>query len=98
MQSQTHRAVTVGEIIDRLSSCDRDAPFYLAINPEFPYAHFAGEIVEARDSQGGQVVFLGEAGQSEFLPPVIAQALTWHPSTVTASRSRRAVLRSADRA
>ncbi|MGW1771718.1 hypothetical protein [Streptomyces sp. NPDC002104] len=95
MPSPTHRAVTVGEIIDRLSSCDRDAPFFLAINPEFPYVHFAGEIVKARDAQGHQVVFLGEAGQGEFLPPAIAQALTWHPPMGTASLSRRAVRRSA---
>ncbi|MFJ6783629.1 hypothetical protein [Streptomyces yangpuensis] len=95
MQPQTHHAVTVGEIIDRLSSCDRNAPFFLAINPEFPHVHFAGEIVTARDGQGGQVVFLGEAGQGEVLPPAIAQALTWHPPTGTVSLSRRAVRRSA---
>ncbi|MFG2232304.1 hypothetical protein ACGFNX_20205 [Streptomyces sp. NPDC048723] len=87
--------MTVGEIIDRLSTCDRDAQFFLAINPEFPHVHFAGEIVTARDGHGSQVVFLGEAEQGEFLPPAIAQALTWHPPTVTASLSRRAARRSA---
>ncbi|MFI7356139.1 hypothetical protein ACIBTP_19595 [Streptomyces avidinii] len=95
MQPQPHHAATVGEIIDRLSSCDRNAPFFLAINPEFPHVHFAGEIVTARDGQGGQVVFLGEAEQGEILPPAIAQALTWHPPTVTASLSRLASRRSA---
>ncbi|MFE2146576.1 hypothetical protein ACFXA3_33435 [Streptomyces sp. NPDC059456] len=95
MQSQTHRAVTVGDIIDRLSSCDRDAQFFLAINPEFPHVHFAGDIVTARDGRDGQVVFLGEAEQGEILPPAIAQALTWHPPTVTASLSRLAARRSA---
>lgn len=94
MQSKPHRTVTVGEIIDRLSTCDRDAQFFLAINPEFPHVHFAGDIVTARDGQGGQVVFLGEAEQGEFLPPAIAQALTWHPPTVTASFSRLAARRS----
>lgn len=96
MHPQPHTCVTVGEIIDRLSACDRDATFYLAINPFFPYTHFAGEVVTARDGQGAQVVFLAEGGQGGLLPPPVAQALTWHPPTSTPSRGRRPALRSAD--
>ena len=96
MHPQAHPVVTVGEIIDRLSACDRDATFYLAINPSFPYTHFAGQIVTARDGQGAQVVFLAEAGQGEILPSPVAQALTWHPPTITPPRRRRPALRSVD--
>ncbi|NGO47301.1 hypothetical protein [Streptomyces ureilyticus] len=73
--------MTVGDLIDRLSACDRTAPLRLAMNPFFPMAHRAAQVVEARDETGGPVVYLAESreadGQLGHLPPEVAVALTW---------------------
>ncbi|MEC4019688.1 hypothetical protein [Streptomyces sp. H27-D2] len=91
-----HPDITVGEFIDRLSAYDRDAVLRLAINPHFPMAHRVGDLIEATDAAGRPVVFLAETGQQDYLPPTVAQALTWHPPTVVPLRTRRAVARPRD--
>lgn len=87
--------LTVGELIERLEACDRDAVVRLAVNPSFPYSHFTGDIVPARDPQGRSMVFLAEAGQERFLPLAVAQALAWHPLTALPVRARRGAGRAA---
>ena len=43
------REMTVGELVDLLSECDRDAPARLAINPFFPMAHRLGDVIATVD-------------------------------------------------
>ncbi|MDF3292453.1 hypothetical protein [Streptomyces silvisoli] len=84
--------MTVGELVDRLSACDRDAPARLAINPFFPMAHRLGEVIATVDEHGDPVVFIAEAKDAEQLgnlPPDVAVALTWQEPTEARPRRRR---------
>lgn len=84
--------LTVGDLLDRLSACDREAVVQLAINPDFPMAHRAGAVAGARDEQGRPVLMLTEPEQAEQfgpLPPDVAVALTWHEPTEAPPRRRR---------
>ncbi|MFJ9033665.1 hypothetical protein ACIRQP_35220 [Streptomyces sp. NPDC102274] len=84
---------TVGEIIDSLSACPRDAVVRLAINPFFPMAHRLADIVAATDETGRPVVYIAEGRDGEeqlgHLPPDVAIALTWHAPVQAPPRRRR---------
>lgn len=54
--------MTVGDLIDLLSACDRGAPVRLAMNPFFPMAHRLTQVVQADDGRGQPVVYLAEGG------------------------------------
>ncbi|MFD9817445.1 hypothetical protein [Streptomyces violascens] len=91
LESQS-REMTVGELVDRLSACDRDAPARLAINPLFPMAHRVGSVIDATDEHGNPVVFIAEAtddSQLGYLQPDVAVSLTWHEPTEAPPRRRR---------
>ncbi|MFF4871512.1 hypothetical protein [Streptomyces sp. NPDC000961] len=85
--------MTVGDLIDRLSACDRSAPLRLAMNPFFPMAHRATQIVEALDEQEKPVVYLaegrGEGSQSGPVPPEVAVALSWQAPVLASPRRPR---------
>ncbi|MFM9577720.1 hypothetical protein ACKI1I_46375 [Streptomyces turgidiscabies] len=84
--------MTVGELIELLSACDRDAPAQLAINPLFPMAHRIGAVIPSRDENGAPLVFIAEANHAEqigHLPPDVAVALAWHEPTEAPARRRR---------
>ncbi|MGW1194479.1 hypothetical protein ACWD4B_01270 [Streptomyces sp. NPDC002536] len=91
--------MTVGELIDRLSACDRDATVRLAINPFFPMAHQVADVVACRDENGRPVVFLAEDKEAEqhgHLPPEVAVRLTWQEPVDAPRRRRRGTIRPAD--
>ncbi|MGW4204191.1 hypothetical protein [Streptomyces sp. NPDC004726] len=86
--------MTVGDLIDHLSTLDRTAPVRLAVNPFFPMAHRAGGVVEARDETGQPVVFLADSGdQLGHLPPDVAVRLTGQEPTAAPARPRRRTAR-----
>ncbi|MFF3556207.1 hypothetical protein ACFYXL_22705 [Streptomyces tsukubensis] len=86
--------MTVGDLIDHLSTLDRTAPVRLAVNPFFPMAHRSGDVVEARDETGRTIVFLADSGdQLGPLPPQVAVRLTWQEPTVAPARPRRRTTR-----
>ncbi|MFJ8676280.1 hypothetical protein [Streptomyces sp. NPDC093589] len=90
---------TVGEVIDRLSACDRNAKLRLAINPFFPMAHFIADIVATTDEAGRRVVFIAEGAQGEqlgHLPPDVAVQLTWQEPVDAPPRRRRGASRPRD--
>ena len=90
------REMTVGELVDLLSECDRDAPARLAINPFFPMAHRLGDVIATVDEHGRPVVFLAEAKDAEQLgnlPPDVAVALTWQEPLAAPPRRRRGTIR-----
>ncbi|WP_405889797.1 hypothetical protein [Streptomyces sp. NBC_00133] len=98
MEPQTPE-MTVGEFIDRLSACDRDAVLRLAINPFFPIAHRVADVVAAKDENGHPVVFIAEDKDGEqlgHLPPDVAVQLTWQEPVDAPRRKRRAAARSRD--
>ncbi|KUF17462.1 hypothetical protein AT728_16010 [Streptomyces silvensis] len=85
--------LSVGDLLDRLSVCDRDAVVQLAVNPGFPMAHRAGPVVAVRDEQGRLVLLLTEPEEAEQFGPLlpeVAVALGWHAPTQAPPRLRRA--------
>ena len=92
----THTEMTVGDVIDLLSACDRSLPVRLAMNPFFPMAHRVEQVVESTDETGRPVVYFAEGRDADtqlgHLPPDVAVALTWHsPVQAPQRRHRRTV-------
>ncbi|MFE4985785.1 MULTISPECIES: hypothetical protein [unclassified Streptomyces] len=85
--------MTVGDLIDRLSACDRSAPLRLAMNPFFPMAHRAAQIVEALDEKEKPVVYLAEWRDEDSqlgpLPPEVAVAFAWQAPVLAPPRRPR---------
>ncbi|CQR61809.1 hypothetical protein [Streptomyces leeuwenhoekii] len=90
----TSSEMTVGDLIDVLSACDRDAPVRQAMNPFFPMAHRLAQVVQSVAETGRTVVYLAEGGdettQLGHLPPEVAVALAWQgPVQAPPRRPRR---------
>lgn len=70
--------VTVGDLIDELELYDRDRPVALAIQPRWPMEHSIGLVAAVtveRDGKKIQVVYIGEADQTGYLPGEAAAAV-----------------------
>ncbi|MFI1890260.1 hypothetical protein [Streptomyces jumonjinensis] len=86
--------MTVGDLIDHLSTLDPAAPVRLAVNPFFPMAHRTDGVVESPDENGRRIVYLADSGdQLGPLPPEVAVRLGWHEPTVAPARPRRRTIR-----
>ncbi|GAA1159732.1 hypothetical protein GCM10009654_14840 [Streptomyces hebeiensis] len=90
----THPEMTVRDLIDLLSGCDRSAPVRQAMNPFFPMAHRLAQVVQSVDGTGRTVVYLAEGRDEDtqfgHLPPEVAVALSWHgPVQAPPRRPRR---------
>ncbi|MFH8591578.1 hypothetical protein [Streptomyces rimosus] len=89
-----HTELTVGDLIDLLSACDRSAPVRQAMNPFFPMAHRVERVVQATDETGLPVVYLAEGRDADtqlgHLPPEVAVELAWQsPVQAPPRRPRR---------
>lgn len=71
----TH-ALTVGQLLHQLETLDHELPVYLAINPDWPFAHRIGPIVALATPPHG-AVYIAEDGQAGFLPPTVRRELAW---------------------
>ncbi|MEV5468044.1 DUF317 domain-containing protein [Streptomyces griseoincarnatus] len=71
------RLPTVGQLIHQLQTLDPDRPALLAINPDWPFAHVIGRIVEG-EGDSGPAVYVAEDGQHGYLPRSVCDALGWH--------------------
>ncbi|MEU9342039.1 hypothetical protein AB0D74_12580 [Streptomyces sp. NPDC048278] len=67
--------ITVGQLVRQLQAFDPELPTYFAINPDWPYAHRIGRIVEVTGSNGA--VYIAEDGQEDVLPPAVRTELDW---------------------
>lgn len=90
----THTELTVGDLIDLLSACERSAPVRQAMNPFFPMAHRLARVVQSVDETGRPVVYLAEGRDADtqfgHLPPEVAVELAWHsPVQAPPRRPRR---------
>ncbi|CAL9585236.1 hypothetical protein SUDANB106_05128 [Streptomyces sp. enrichment culture] len=86
--------MTVGDLIDRLSACDRNAPVRQAMNPFFPMAHRLEQVIQATDETGQPAVYLAEGRDADtqlgHLPPEVAVKLAWQaPVQAPPRRPRR---------
>lgn len=91
--------MTVGDLIDLLSACDRSVPVRLAMSPFFPMEHRLTQVVQS-DGRGRPVVYLAEgsdpSSQLGALPPEVAVALTWQGPVQAPPRRARRTARRAD--
>ncbi|POX43053.1 hypothetical protein C3486_02190 [Streptomyces sp. Ru73] len=69
-------ALTVGQLIRQLQAADPQLPVYLAVNPDWPYAHHIARIVALTEMEKG-AVYIIEDGQAGVLPPVVRAELAW---------------------
>lgn len=67
------QSMTVGRLLRQLQGLDPDLPVRLAVNPDFPFAHYVGADVVVRDG----VAFIAEDGQEGYLPAGACDALAW---------------------
>lgn len=66
---------TVRQLIHQLETVDPDLTVYFAINPDWPYAHRVGQVVEIAGAGGA--VYIAEDGQQDVLPPAVRTQLNW---------------------
>ncbi|GAA0438304.1 hypothetical protein [Streptomyces luteireticuli] len=83
--------ITVRELVQRLQTYDADAVVRLAVNPDFPFAHYPATLTEGLDDDGQRAVFIGDGGQQSYLPRPVAVALRWTADTTAPQRQRRTV-------
>ncbi|WP_369392795.1 hypothetical protein AB5J72_38370 [Streptomyces sp. CG1] len=65
--------LTVGHLLRQLQDLDPNLPIRLAINPDFPFAHYLGAEVIVRDGKA----FIADDGQEDYLPAAVSNALAW---------------------
>ncbi|QIY53426.1 hypothetical protein HEP86_01475 [Streptomyces sp. RPA4-5] len=65
--------LTVGHLLRQLQDLDPSLPIRLAINPDWPFAHYLGTEVVVRNGQA----FIAEDGQEGYLPTAVSDALAW---------------------
>ncbi|MGW7517783.1 hypothetical protein ACWGJ2_19560 [Streptomyces sp. NPDC054796] len=70
------RTLTVGQLAKQLQTLDPDQPVFLAINPDWPFAHRISHLVTVPDGPG-TVVYIAENGQEGYLPPTVRTELSW---------------------
>lgn len=75
---------TVGDLLAALENYDDDTPVRFAQQPNWPFEHTIGQVVQTPDDaedDGDEspdpVVWLGEGGQVGYLPGMAANALGW---------------------
>lgn len=91
--------MTVGDLIDLLSACDRSVPVRLAMNPFFPMAHRLTQVVQAEEKRQ-PIVYLAEGQDPDSqlgpVPPEVAVALTRQGPVQAPPRRARRTARRAD--
>ncbi|MFE3860264.1 hypothetical protein ACFXPT_07490 [Streptomyces goshikiensis] len=65
--------LTVGHLLRQLQDLDPSLPIRLAVNPDFPFAHYVGAEVVVRDGRA----FIADDGQEDYLPAGARDALAW---------------------
>ncbi|MCX4870864.1 hypothetical protein OHU11_03805 [Streptomyces sp. NBC_00257] len=65
--------LTVGHLLRQLQEIDPNLPIRLAVNPDFPFAHYVGAEVVVRDG----TAFIADDGQEGYLPTAVSDVLAW---------------------
>lgn len=65
--------LTVGHLLSQLQGLDPNLPIRLAINPDFPFAHYVGTEIVVRDGKA----FIADDGQEGYLPVEVSDAFAW---------------------
>lgn len=64
---------TVGHLLAQLQNVDPSLRLRLAVNPDWPFAHYIGTDVIVRDG----MAFIAEDGQEGYLPTSVREELAW---------------------
>ncbi|MCX4751233.1 hypothetical protein OG455_38010 [Kitasatospora sp. NBC_01287] len=64
---------TVGHLLAQLQNVDPNLRLRLAVNPDWPFAHYIGTDVIVRDG----MAFIAEDGQEGYLPTSVREELAW---------------------
>jgi hypothetical protein len=65
--------LTVGYLFSQLQDLDPNLRIRLAVNPDFPFAHFLGTSIVISDG----LVYIAEDGQEGYLPTGVSDLLSW---------------------
>ncbi|MGW9715131.1 hypothetical protein ACWGUJ_29105 [Streptomyces albidoflavus] len=65
--------LTVGHLLRQLQGLDPNLPIRLAVNPNFPFAHFVGVEVVVGDGKA----YIADDGQEDYLPTSARNAFDW---------------------
>ncbi|MEU2975431.1 hypothetical protein ABZ678_00030 [Streptomyces hirsutus] len=65
--------LTVGHLLRQLQELDPNLPVRLAVNPDFPFAHYVGADVIVREG----TAYIADDGQEDYLPVGARAALAW---------------------
>ncbi|MFB8171451.1 hypothetical protein ACFC60_26265 [Kitasatospora purpeofusca] len=65
--------LTVHDLLTRLQDIDPNLRVRLAINPDFPFAHYVGADIVVHNG----CAYIGEDGQDGYLPPAVRNHLAW---------------------
>ncbi|MEV0537938.1 hypothetical protein [Kitasatospora sp. NPDC050463] len=64
---------TVRDLLAQLQNLDPNLRVRLAVNPDFPFAHYVGTDVVVHDG----IAYIGEDGQDGYLPHAVSNHLAW---------------------
>ncbi|MFJ6381402.1 hypothetical protein ACIQI7_15600 [Kitasatospora sp. NPDC092039] len=64
---------TVGHLIAQLQTLDPTLRVRLAVNPDWPFAHYVGTDVIVQDG----IAYISEDGQESYLPCAVREQLAW---------------------
>lgn len=62
--------LTVGHLLRQLQDLDPNLCVRLAVNPDFPFAHYVGAEIVVRDSKA----YIVDDGQEDYLPAAARDA------------------------
>ncbi|MGV9790993.1 hypothetical protein ACWEIK_26110 [Streptomyces sp. NPDC004673] len=65
--------LTVGHLLRQLQDLDPNLPIRLAINPDWPFAHYVAANVVVHDG----TAFIADDGQEDYLPAGARDVLEW---------------------
>ncbi len=65
--------LTIRDLLAQLQNLDPDLRVRLAVNPDWPFAHYVGTDVVIHDG----IAYIGEDGQDGYLPPDVRDELAW---------------------
>ncbi|WP_441245261.1 hypothetical protein [Kitasatospora sp. McL0602] len=65
--------LTVHDLLAQLQNLDPNLRVRLAVNPDWPFAHYVGTEVVVHDG----IAYIGEDGQDGYLPPTVRDHLAW---------------------
>jgi hypothetical protein len=68
-----HQHVTVADLVHQLQELPGDLQVRLAVQPDWPFAHYVAAQVVERDG----IAYIAEGGQADYLPHAVTKDLAW---------------------